>query len=391
MNRSFDPRQRIARPLATGLFLIAALAGFAACNSGGSVSGEAPSSATGSVLSAVQLASPRPEYAGRRPQPLATIAIDVRGYMAGTVGGNIHNPTNMMCTDKNGVATAICIMGVRDTDSGEVDIYYDHSNGIVDHIAVTDWKHGTTQDQNSREYIGVIRNYTGSTAASGAFERCFSTWLSGAQFCTDGVYPSAFYMPEGTPYKFNVDLPVLGNKAVVDASNSDGSPKNPIQGALLITKLASEDNYFSFAQWKQTNSNCQTYGSSGPFKTKVFVAYVQNVPFGGTTIVSGGSQVQQAVGTQDAFVVDTFSATEAERYFYVKDLGRVREGHAKFDSACGCFDLNTLNVDHGDIVPFRNSVIYVRGQSQHPNPEPYCPEGSAQKLWGYTRSQSQVR
>lgn len=302
--------------------------------------------------------------------PLATtMDLDVRAYMAATIGGDGSNPQQMLCTeDASGHVTHVCVMGVRDKPSGEVAIYYDTSSGIVDHIGVTTWLHGHPSGPNSQEYIGVIRNYTGNHG----YLRCFATWLSGPQLCNS--LPNEFYMPEGVPFHFT-NLPVLDASAVTDASNPDGSPSKPIAGALLITDLSSEGNYYSFAQQRQTGSSCGQYDGNGPYQTKVFAAYVKNIKFGGTPSLGG-------IQTQDAFVVDTFAIgtpNHSERYFYVKGYGRVREGSADWSGTCECYGPTGKNVDHSDVRNYDSSYMLVGSA----NPEPNCPQGSAQKLWDY--------
>jgi hypothetical protein len=149
--------------------------------------------------------------------------------MAATVGGTDANPTTMLCTNNDVSAhTDICLTGVREGGPmGEVGIFYDVSYGAVDHIAISSWKHGNPSGPDARQYIGVIRNFSG-TGSNGSILRCFATWLSGPKLCS--APSDSFYMPEGVPYMFT-DLPVVPNSAVKDASNSDGSPSKPIAGA----------------------------------------------------------------------------------------------------------------------------------------------------------------
>ncbi len=115
----------------------------------------------------------------------------------------------MLCTNNDVSAhTDICLTGVREGGPmGEVGIFYDVSYGAVDHIAISSWKHGNPSGPDARQYIGVIRNFSG-TGSNGSILRCFATWLSGPKLCS--APSDSFYMPEGVPYMFT-DLPVVPN------------------------------------------------------------------------------------------------------------------------------------------------------------------------------------
>jgi len=315
---------------------------------------------------------PLPGYPQAHPNTSGPISVDLRGYVAATVGGTPDNPQNMLCTEKNGNRRTICITGLREGNPhGEVAFFYDRSYGAVNHVAISSWYHGGYS--YAPYYIGTIRNFTG-TGSNGSILRCFSTWLSGATPCTAPA--NSFYMPAGVPYKMN-DLPVVGNDAVVDASNSDGSPKQVIAGAFLVTKLVSENNYWAFATQQMSASCAQHSPYGGSFKTRVFIVYAKNVPFGGTPSLGG-------IGTLDAVVIDAYSPgygsspAHVERTFYVSGLGSVMEGTAEYDNATKVYDLDTKNIDHSDETPLLSSVI-----NYNDNPEPKCPQGSYLPLWGY--------
>lgn len=299
---------------------------------------------------------------GRRLKPADTQWVDVRNYMAAFIG-DTTNPQMLCLSSPN---EQVCHTSVRDGGpGGEIKIIY--SSGIVDYIGITSAAHQNPPGGGTEYYIGVIRN---RESASGPL-RCFATAGEG---CTAPA--GSYFMPEGVPYRI-ASVPIVSWDAVESASNSDGwSPRSPIAGELITTPSSQNNDHWLFDDRTMDPSTCSQW-KAFEADSKVGIAYVKNVPFGGTV----GPYVGSPVGTQDAIVVDTFGVNSdpgqpstAERYFYVKGLGRVEESNAKSYNGPP-YTLNpqyTLwNVERGLI----SSIV-------NPDPTPQCPQGSAWPLWG---------
>lgn len=358
--RFMTPISQSASPLRTCAF-IAALLGASSCTGAGSGTAAPPFTLTQTPFDAVKSASHAPKAAN-------TMSVDMRQYMAATIGGTTTHNKNMLCRSKP--HEILCLSSVRAND-GEVKIIYFITNGIIDYIAITSFDHSSLPPpgRGSPYYIGVARNVPGGGDTT---LRCFSTYTVP---CT--APPNSYFIPEGVPYTMS-QLPVVSWSTVQSATNPDGTPDNPIgspmapiPGALITTVNAQDGNFWSFGGRNMDNNCAQT---SGPeYKSKVLVAYVPNVPFGGMVGSKGGTPI----GTQDAIVVDTFGIGSyprtAERYYYALGLGRVAEGTAQSNGGPP-YTLNpthnTWNVER----PVDPSIIDIDQTSQ-------CPAGTYIPLW----------
>jgi len=317
-----------------------------------------------STLLLVSIASGQNNISGGNntfTQP-STESVDMRHYMAPVIGGTLDDPGTKLCRSDN---YNFCLTSLRD-NAGETQIVYSTSLGIVDYIAISSYNHGSVA--SPVYYIGVARNQPGPNYNG---LRCFST---NNELCSAPV--NSLMMPEGVPYQISA-LPVVSYSTVLSASNADLSPSSPIPGAMLTTPNSGDGNYWLFETWNMAYPPpCVQTSAGNNYETKVLVAYVPNVPFGD---VQGGDN-PGSIGTQDAVVVDTFSIgppREAERYFYVKDLGRVREGHSTYDSRTGLYDLDTNETTWGVQLPINQS-----GTGLIPRPIPdECPQGSFIRLY----------
>lgn len=178
--------------------------------------------------------------------------------------------------------------------------------------------------------------------------------------------PNTVFLPEGVPYLIS-SLPVVSLQTELASENQDGSPKAPIAGSMLTTPTYGinqpHPNYEPFTVNNMTAQCVQSTAFTTYNQTRV--VYVTGVPFGGN------------VGTQDAIVIDGFAIgppDHVERYFYVKGLGRVREGTAYYDSATGYYDQQQRqNILHNVLQPLSSAYININGGG--------CPQGSSLPLF----------
>ena len=233
----------------------------------------------------------------------------------------------------------LCLTSYLNNADGEFEIVY--TNSIHDYLSVT----------GPYSRIGVIRS-----TANGVL-RCFSN-----QGVSCSSPPDSQTVPEAVPLFFGLNSVSLQTELA--SENSDGSPMQPIQGAVS----PSNGQYLQFGVNTMDYSSCaQTY--SATVSALVYGVYVSGVQFGGN------------VGTHDAVVIDeyelgpTASQNHVERYFYVQGLGRVREASATYDINDGLYDAS----------PHFNSVRNMIENNTITIPPEECPQGSTTPLQSIRR------
>lgn len=286
----------------------------------------------------------------------------MRQYMAARIGGTQTSPGQVLCGDQGA-----CLTSQSDT-SGETKIIY--SDGIRDYIGISSYDHPSING-SSTQYIGVVRNEPGDGTL-----RCFATYQAP---CT--APPNSYTMPEGVPYQLSV--PIVSSSALASATNQDdnGSPSDPIPGALIVTP-AGNGNFWNFSVNEMDTSTCAQQIGAAKYGEYTDIAYVRGYDFKGGTATGS-----TAMGVQDAVIVEAIGygngATPAhiERYFYVQGWGRAAEGVAYLGSD-GKYDSNSfprfLRVWH-NILPRVNPVT---GETRVPFTTPVCQQGSAVSLVG---------
>jgi hypothetical protein len=318
-------------------------------------------------------------------QPGETCSVDVRPYIAATIGGTDAADGQKLCTP----TYQFCHTSVLDGGPyGEVNNAY--SWGGYDYVGISSYDHteqyvGTPLAGASPYYIGVIRDLDGSSGPL----RCYSYFWSvdTDEECTS---PSDSVMiPGGVPITI-LNLPVL-SWATVEATQPgtpgvNDYPTELIPGTLITTPntqyTQGQLNFWSFGVWYMaqpyvgTPRNCTMTAASGgaAYPTKVGIAYVKNVPFGET------------IGTQDALVIDTVnigSSTNIERSFYVAGYGKVwqlvgtnptssSQYSLLFDEEVPMSETTTATGTKVAVIPMTEfSATYS---------ESLCPQGSYQSL-----------
>lgn len=284
----------------------------------------------------------------------STVSVDLRPYLASVIAQNA-NTGNMLCEAYP--KGDHCVTSLSDT-AGEVRIFYSPlTNHIVDYIAIGSHDFPSV-DGSSTKRIGVVRNHEGG--GSGDQLRCFTVTATSTDHCQSPA-TKALGPPYLIPY-----LPVVSEDVLNGASNSDGSPSEPVPGSLLVTPKASTGNYWGFGIQNMTFPGCvQSY--FGGTQSRDHVVYVTGVHFGGT------------VGKQDAIVIDgdsghTSNMDHIERTFYVQGLGRVREGIAFYSTHDQIYD----NMPHYNELHSNERTLNPNIFNIYPA---QCPQGSAVTLF----------
>ncbi len=288
--------------------------------------------------------------AGFRARTMSSsVSVDMRNYMSASIA-NANGTGEMLCASNN---LSNCITSFYDGGpKGETKIVYSNGDGVIDYIGITTG----TEDlgQGPEEYIGVIRNLTGT----GGQLRCF-TYIN-----TTCTAPALHVnIPQGVPYLIS-SLPVISAAMEQSTENPDGSPESPLPGALLTTPNSSNPpGYTFFADVNMSSSCAQSLAFNT--NTSVHVVYVTGMAFGGS------------IGTQDGVVINTYTTgppRHFERFYYVKGLGRVRESVSFYNPNTGLFNANTTNSVH-------NTLETLNVQMFNDFNAGGCPQGSAVPLY----------
>jgi len=259
-----------------------------------------------------------------------------------------------------------CLTSFYDGDqNGETEI--PNGNGIIDYIGITSETYDPFGEGNI-QYIGVIRN----NPADGTPLRCFTTARNPSVNCTSP--PNGHVL--GAPYII-YHLPIISWPSIQatendpNLANRDAYPLHPVPNAIVPTLMTSDGtapaNFWNFTV-NRYNGNC---GQAFAFNTYSMgrIAYVTAVPFGGN------------IGTQDAVVIEGQSfikngISTLERYYYVKNLGRVRESHSVAPNISSTYGSDgsagsAENLNRSSYRSLDNNVIYHNGNHGG------CAQGSA--------------
>ena len=255
----------------------------------------------------------------------SSLVIDLREYM--TVPLNNY----MLCQSNNQLCTTS-----RFNEYGEFQL--DYTNGITGYIA---------RSSGNNYLVGSVRSYDDTDGL-----RCFSNV---GQYCT--APSNSNFMPGNIPMITSMNVVPL--QIELNGENSDGSPKFPLQ----YSTGYNNGQAYQFGVVSMDPATCaQTY--EGAITAGLYWTYVQGIPFGGD------------IGTQDAVVIEeveagaTASQNHMERYFYVKNVGIVREGSSYYDPSTGYYDR-----------PLGGNSVRNVYSSSNITPHPVqCPQGTVTSL-----------